>query len=364
LWPKSVNQLPSGDNRAAAKEPTDVDILLDTLGHVLREFGRYAFDMEPQDAKERAELFEQWAEHAQIGAKAPVEPSSKGALKLSARNWTGLRSFFSTQRRNEFAYVAKTQEDLRHVIWAFLCSMNRMVSEDAEADAQLQREMQTLVLAAESQPTGELKRIALRTIDTVGGLLDKRKERHKAQLVELGAKLHSLGEQLEVARMESAVDGLTSLFNRRAFDDQLVRTVEIAKMVPEAVYLLMLDVDHFKKINDRFGHPAGDAVLKALGGALVRAFKRKRDFVARYGGEEFALIVRDVSEADVLSMGDRLLSSVRKSLIEYGEFRIGVTLSMGATQLLPEDTAESWVGRADQALYEAKNQGRDRVVLI
>jgi len=125
---------------------------------------------------------------------------------------------------------------------------------------------------------------------------------------------------------------------------------------------MMLDLDHFKEINDTYGHPAGDLVLQTVANAIVRVFPRRSDFIARYGGEEFAVILVDVEPADMAPLGERILKAVRALSIDYQDNNIRLTCSVGIAACTQLDRAETLLSRVDQALYQAKQAGRDRSV--
>jgi diguanylate cyclase (GGDEF)-like protein len=154
-------------------------------------------------------------------------------------------------------------------------------------------------------------------------------------------------------------DALTGLANRRAFDGRLGRPIDGAGLQSEFA-VVMLDVDHFKGLNDDFGHPTGDAVLRWLGG-LLRAAARKTDFVARYGGEEFVAILPAAGPDDAASWAERLRIAVRNGS-PPGVDR-PVTVSLGVAASRPTDIGGDVVARADRALYAAKRGGRDRVIV-
>ena len=159
---------------------------------------------------------------------------------------------------------------------------------------------------------------------------------------------------LEQLRAVAASDGLTGVANRRTFDDTLRRELARSTRSGEPTSLVMVDIDHFKQLNDRYGHQAGDAVLRA-----VAASCRAVDLVARYGGEEFAVVLPDCSTGYAHEAAERLRTAL-KAL----DFDTAVTASFGvATFPYDATSAESLVAAADAALYEAKRQGRDRVVV-
>jgi diguanylate cyclase (GGDEF)-like protein len=169
-------------------------------------------------------------------------------------------------------------------------------------------------------------------------------------------------QHVELLNQLATTDGLTGLVNRRVFFERLSEEVKRSRRYPNTVSLLVIDVDHFKKINDRLGHPAGDEVLKKVAGALNR-FARETDVVARHGGEEFALLLPNTTEAGAQAVGERIRQGVEALRVEWEGKTISVKVSIGVTSLeKEEDTAETLVARADQSLYAAKETGRNRVI--
>jgi diguanylate cyclase (GGDEF)-like protein len=172
-----------------------------------------------------------------------------------------------------------------------------------------------------------------------------------------------LEEEFRRRMHDAAVyDALTRACNKAHFLDRLGGEVAYAKRHAAALALIMLDVDHFKRINDAYGHPAGDAVLATLG-QVVRATIRTEDLFARYGGEEFAVLCRATSTEAALVLAERLRATIEASACEHHERRIPVTVSIGVAAWFDQpDSASQLVREADEALYEAKKAGRNRVV--
>jgi diguanylate cyclase (GGDEF)-like protein len=182
-------------------------------------------------------------------------------------------------------------------------------------------------------------------------------------LEELGNRLRSLRQELEEARREMSLDPLTQLYNRKAFDQQVARTIDLGLLSGEPACLFMVDIDHFKSINDTFGHPAGDAVIKEIADCCTRTFPRKMDFVARYGGEEFAIIVQDTAAGTARLLGQRLLDAISALAISHNGREIRVTASIGISESNAVDSVATLLKRADDALYQAKQTGRNRVIV-
>jgi diguanylate cyclase (GGDEF)-like protein len=168
----------------------------------------------------------------------------------------------------------------------------------------------------------------------------------------------------EVLRLQSIRDPLTTLYNRRYMEESLEREVRRAIRKRATLGVMMLDVDHFKRFNDTFGHEAGDAVLRFLGNTLKAQF-RAEDVVCRYGGEEFTVILPDATVEMTRVRAAQLCEIVKESLVEFrGHALDRISLSIGVSSF-PENgtTADALLGAADAALYRAKAEGRDRAVV-
>src|SRR6185312_6271880 len=168
-------------------------------------------------------------------------------------------------------------------------------------------------------------------------------------------------ENYQKRLFESALrDGLTSTFNRRYFVDRLNAEMRFAYRHDKALALLFVDIDHFKKINDQYGHQAGDYVLAAVAREMIASI-RTEDVLARYGGEEFAIICREIEKEGALTLGERLRASVAAARYEFGGQVIPVTISVGAAVAHKPQAAQPLIAAADAAMYEAKRAGRNRV---
>jgi diguanylate cyclase (GGDEF)-like protein len=163
----------------------------------------------------------------------------------------------------------------------------------------------------------------------------------------------------------ATTDALTGLANRRRFDDHFASEVARAARSGEALSLVLCDVDHFKRYNDRYGHQAGDTCLVQVGSAMTAAVRRPADLAARYGGEEFALVLPDTSSEGAAKLVERLRESVKERAIEHeaSEQRV-VTLSAGIATVTGPWSASEIIELADRALYGAKESGRDRHVCV
>ncbi len=172
-------------------------------------------------------------------------------------------------------------------------------------------------------------------------------------------------QHLEAVQQEllnlSRTDALTGLWSRGYWDECLEREWQRSRRQRQSACLMMLDIDHFKRINDELGHPAGDEALRWLA-SILHDYTRKVDVCGRYGGEEFAVILPGTTVEGALQMAERLRREVARASIDVGaEQPLGLTVSIGiATTSGQEGDALDWLRRADDALYQAKEQGRNR----
>jgi diguanylate cyclase (GGDEF)-like protein len=181
---------------------------------------------------------------------------------------------------------------------------------------------------------------------------------------QLAARENVLIEENRQLETLAQLDGLTGVANRRSFDAQLRGEWSTSAESGQPLSLLMIDVDHFKRFNDRYGHPAGDACLKAIAACLSRGELRRNDFIARYGGEEFAVVLPSLPSAAAMEIAERLRLAVFALALENNQSPLGrITISVGVAGLVGDGTkdAGALLEAADAALYNAKRRGRNVV---
>ncbi|MBO5386405.1 GGDEF domain-containing protein [bacterium] len=161
----------------------------------------------------------------------------------------------------------------------------------------------------------------------------------------------------------SITDELTGLSNRRCFDTTFEKEFLRASRYSNKLTLVMFDIDHFKSVNDTYGHQCGDFILKQVANAALQTF-RKTDTVFRYGGEEFAVILTETDINQSIIPLERFRKTVQTLGLNYQGQEVNITVSIGACQLTSEmATKEEFLQKTDEALYEAKNSGRNKTVL-
>lgn len=220
----------------------------------------------------------------------------------------------------------------------------------------------------------DLKHVLENHLEGLLGTMDQHQKQRDEREQEVAARLHSLAERvahmeqeaqgyrehLEEQRQKALVDPLTGLPNRAAWSERLDHEVTQWQHHGNTLLLAMLDLDHFKRINDNYGHLAGDKVLKIIAGVLRKRL-RGTDFIARFGGEEFVLLMPSTVPAAGLKLLESLRASIEACPFHFKGEPVTITVSIGMTAFRPGEHSDQVLKRADQALYRAKNAGRNRV---
>ncbi|MCF8480849.1 MAG: diguanylate cyclase [Rhodospirillum sp.] len=184
------------------------------------------------------------------------------------------------------------------------------------------------------------------------------------ELSQSSKEVHKLREDLDKVRHEALTDGLTGIANRKVFDNQIREQTRIATEDGTPLSLLMIDIDFFKKFNDSFGHQMGDQVLRLVAKTIQEGV-RGQDITARYGGEEFSVILPETRVREAITVAEtirRHVASKRVTNRRTSQDMGTVTLSIGVSQFEPGEGISNFIQRADEALYMAKGEGRNRVV--
>lgn len=352
--PKSTGTVSSPAIRpeeAPVRDPQLVQALVGTL----RAVGEGSFDMDDADVESVRARFEELAGMAQSGSQEMIDTIAETV---------------AAHRRRERHWVTKVMRDLGETVVSLMTRLGRNVTLDRSADLRVESQLKRLRGAVAQDNLMEVRKEVLSAADTIAGALKERDDRQRSEMAAISRQLESLKSELTHTRKEMALDGLTRIYNRASLDDHLLGVASLAVLSGREACLLMVDVDHFKAVNDTWGHQAGDAVLKAIAEQLVKAFPRRTDFVGRYGGEEFAVVLGEDGGGTGMMLAQRLLEKVRDLVVPWEEQEIKVTVCVGvagfhdesAEDPRTEDLVRDWVARADKALYVAKSEGRDRAV--
>lgn len=185
---------------------------------------------------------------------------------------------------------------------------------------------------------------------------------HAAQVTNLEAEVSRMYVQEDQLRHKASTDALTGLLNQGNSIEALTSAMQQARNSGEPLCVIMADLDYFKRVNDTHGHPVGNMVLKEVA-ARILASMRTPDRVGRYGGEEFIIILANADTTTTLAIGERIRQRIAGTPISAQGLRINITMSLGVAVMKDTDSADTLIRRADEALYNAKGAGRNRLIL-
>jgi diguanylate cyclase len=337
----------------------DLDRAIDALAGVIRTYGEFAFDLDQVKAAEtRAECLALVQRLVMGPARSEGTPSSPPGTQ---RDYGSARRFFEQRRREERDFVVRSSGNMRQALQAFAQCLSATMTEDKKDDSRVEIELERLVDVVGKRSPDVLEQQLGVLVSLVKTTITHRRERERRQVQDLGRRVVELKAELEVARTQAIQDPLTELYNRAALSDEVERVASLAAFLSAEPCLLLLDIDHFKNVNDRHGHPAGDTVLQAVADNIMRHFMRREDFVARYGGEEFAVLARESTLERVVQRAERLRETQGKLEVATPNGPVAVTMSIGVARHEPGEAPALWLERTDRALYAAKHHGRDRV---
>lgn len=185
----------------------------------------------------------------------------------------------------------------------------------------------------------------------------------KREFDDLTRHLNALNNELAFTRKKMDIDSLTGLFNRKALDEHLEQIIRLNALSSSAniqhTSMIMLDIDHFKNINDMYGHLVGDEVLVEVSRIILKVFSRKTDLAFRYGGDEFAIVIQDTTLKKAVALAEEVRLLIEQSKI--GKSQVQLTVSQGVAEYYIEININQWIKRVDNILYRSKHIGRNIV---
>src|SRR5579862_6965230 len=338
--------------RPSLHDGTDPPIVLDRLLWVL---GELAPESEPQDLMDfKLKLLEYRKGLAHTAAGPDLAAVAHSCLKTCEQYLDRSRKF-----------VKDREAELMEVIGILRSSAATIVGDTADFNDQLVATTDKFGHLAQLDDIRELKRQLTAEVSTMRAAVEAKRHRDEQTYSKLTSRVESLQSKLVKAEEEASIDPLTRVANRGTFDRALRKTVASSLETGIPMSLAMIDIDDFKKINDQHGHQVGDRVLLCTALWLGKVVRRT-DLVSRYGGEEFAVILNDAKIQQVEARLTQALADLAANNFEYeheGEKRIiRFTASIGITELAPGDAPADVIKRADDALYEAKRKGKNRVI--
>ena len=343
---------PAPDQPAAA--PASGGALKGLSEAFLKLMADFAPDADDEDAKAFA------AEIKDYRDQIALSGHDQETRRLASAAVKECEQFFRKSRK----YYDAREGELKEVVGILRETAKQLAGDNSNFQVEMASSTERFRKMAQLDDIRELKKRLSEEATTIQKLLESKQKKDDARVSELHKRVEALQKNLVEAEEQASLDPLTKVPNRGTFDRSLAKMVRQARASKVPMTLAMIDIDHFKKINDTHGHPIGDRVILCVA-QWVSAAVRHTDVVARYGGEEFAVILSDADLAAAETRFTSVLKQIAARSFEYeadGETRsVRFTDSCGLAQLSANENEQELVSRADQALYEAKRQGRNRV---
>jgi len=349
-----------GADASRASDAQLADRCLDSFAAVLRAWGDHALELPDRSIDDVRKECEAWARHLLLAAPPPGKdaPTPDGR-----RDWVAIERSLRQLRQQEQAHVTATVSELRQVVWVCVQALSKASVGDARSDQKLGERIQSLRAATQDPDVEELRRQVTMTVNVIESQIEARRARHQGQVEELSKKLSHMTAAYISQKQAGEIDSLTRVHSRAAMDEHLSDICQMAEVVRPCAIAYLIDVDHFKWVNDKFGHSVGDEVLKRVAARLRHEFRRRGDFLARYGGDEFLAVIQEGTIEKAVEIGERALFSVRDAKMEHEGQLVRVGVSIGIAALRQGETPRNWLDRADKALYASKEAGRDRLTV-
>lgn len=260
--------------------------------------------------------------------------------------------------------LQEAKETLRNMVSTFVSRLADITVSSGTYQNKIQNYHQQI---SNTQDISELSTILESLVEDIGAMSSEAKENHdelqktQQKAAEAEKKINELTLKLDYISEAAHEDFLTGALNRRGMDEALIREFERADRHGTALSLAMLDIDHFKKINDSMGHSAGDKALAHLA-KVIKNILRSTDVLARYGGEEFVILLPGSNQDDAVTVVSGLQRELTKNFFLHNNDRVLITFSAGVAERMHGEDVDSILPRADAALYIAKQSGRNRVI--
>lgn len=365
LYQQALTEAQSGEPATAAKDSKVATLQREMADIILALLSEIEFDQETA------------TELTTLRRDVALAGSAEQLLSHCTRLIQVMINGIKRERSMSAQFLASLNDTLVQVYGAVnrTLEQSRYLSDESrEINKTLKDQLTKLSQNVDNTPDLNTLRVSIR--EQLGRILEAIARREKLSVQEnaindllsqLQGRVESLEQETENYRTQLAeqrqqlmLDPLTQLPNRSALDERLEIEVERFRRYGSPLALALIDVDHFKLVNDRYGHSAGDKTLQVLGQVFAKAFRRS-DFIARYGGEEFVVLLPEQGLNGLMAPLDKLRQTVMRLPFDFKGQRVTITISIGATAFSAGDTAAMAFERADAELYKAKAQGRNQV---
>jgi diguanylate cyclase (GGDEF)-like protein len=351
LWIKKlIDQLEFGDqtrvHRAKLSEEGG------TILFLLDVYCKHLFDLEGHPLHRARTEFESFARELIDSDRTDLE-----------RALFRFRQFFATYRSTEFNGIQKSFEDLKEIIWSFIEQLSDDFNEEQMGDKELNTKLEKLKQAVVSEPVESLRAKSAEFIQLYMTHHARKDHRRLKRMRSIRQSLNMMKTQTKVPDRNIKVDSLTQTFNRRSFDEHIKHQAALSQLESTPVTMVMIEIDHLRRLSDTYGHDFGEFLQKECARALQECFKGQHDFIAHIDGELFSVVLGVHALPLAVKRVEVLLNRVRGEIFVKDTMELRMTTSIGIAQHRGGETVNDWLRRSMEALQLSKDQGFDRITV-
>ena len=297
----------------------------------------------------------------ELSATFVAEKGTKAVETIFEKHKKTIPAFIKGQKE----YLANREKEIWDIIGLQRTAITTLDTENRNYNRKVYEQSKQIEDITILNDIKAMKKNLKKEVEAIQATVRKKEEQDRQQMNALAKQISSLTVELKKVKTKAMTDGLTKAYNREAFDRYIHKIVDQNTIKRSPFSLLMIDIDDFKKINDEYGHQIGDRVLMALVKKCTQ-FIRDEDFLARYGGEEFVIVLPGASLKNALKKAERLRKAIEGTHYttdkKKGGNGLSITASIGLSSFRKNDSVSTVIARSDQALYQAKRTGKNRVV--
>ena len=349
-----------GRIEACARQLKDLEQRFDAYAQVIRSLLSHLKDFSMDLSDIDGEGFRRALDR--FGEKFFEQTSAKRINRTYHRHKSTVAAYIDHQK----AYLEERDRELRNIIDLLTRAMASINSENDAYHRQILEKGEQIEEITRLDDIRKIKSALEREVQSLRATVQAKQADEQIRIASLSSRVATLKAELQSAREESMRDGLTGVYNRRAFDERIKALVDPNDVQRGGFSILLLDIDDFKGINDTYGHPIGDRVILALAD-VCRQMIRSDDFLARYGGEEFVIILPGASRRNAAKKARQLCKAIaqtRYALDDDDASLLSVTVSIGVTSRERRDDVAALIARVDKALYQARQEGKNRACAL
>lgn len=353
---KLLQQLDVSFNKTESEQTGELPIVNEekaTLLYIIDTYNKHLFEIDKHSIRKVREKLDNMS-------KSLVDSNDPKQLEKTLFE---IRQFFSSYRIDEYSYIQNTFDDFKRIVWDFADQLSEDLQFESNKEKEMGTQLKDLKEAVEANSIEQLRLKSREFINSYVVYQNQKNDIRDKRVMSAKKNLETIKKQLLVATDNLNKDHLTGSSNRKAFEDYVSKLMQMNSIHKAPLSVIALDIDHFKKINDNYGHDVGDFVLKECVRILKSVFFKEEEMVARVGGEEFIVVLPHHGVEQAVSRAEALQAIVRNEAFVIGDHAVKFTISMGIAQKFEGEALTDWLKRADTALYNSKNTGRNKYTL-